>query len=132
MHPVFASGRSGGSFGQLRRDEAGEFLLWEGFERSCERGLGLRLLSRSGRLRRFRLLVRRAIAVPNPVAVFADLLDGAFADSAVGKTLGNRRLIFCPGVFVAVFDEEPVWFAGTRIASIHANERPPALHLLAL
>ena len=36
---------------------------------------------------RFGLLVRRAIAVPYAVVVFADLLDGALGDGAVGEVV---------------------------------------------
>ena len=112
--------------------KAGEFFLGDGFERSGERRFALRLLSWSGGVCRFGLLVRRAIAVPDAVAVFADLIDGAIGDGTVGVAFGDGWLVFSSCEFVAVFDEEPVGFAGTCVAGVHANERPATFHLLAL
>jgi len=78
------------------------------------------------------LLICSAIAVPDTIIVFADLFDGAFGYGAVGKALGDGLLVFIACVLIAVFDQEPIRLARSRISGVHANKCTPAMKLLAV
>src|SRR3569833_2380296 len=134
MDPVVANRRVRAGLRKLRSDEAWKLLLRCRLQSSRERRLRPASFRRLGRLRLCRfldfLLVSSAIALPYPVIVFADLIDCPSCRGAVGQTLRDGLLVFCAGVFVAIFDEKPIRLARPSIARVHADKRPSPVKLL--